>query len=212
MNQDKAVVISTGSLYSAILLAKIVGDYGAENVTSVYFEGDIINNAHAVTKMERLLNVPNETVALDPFLYTNTDIPFRNGVFAAIAANIAVTVEANVVYMATWNNEEYFYPDATMGFSLPMSAAVVAGTGGKVSLVFPFQRNSTTELILMAQIRRIPVEHSYSCIFTLPWKDDDEHCGTCKGCLKRIGAFRVAGIIDPAKYAIDIHWENCQPF
>ncbi len=212
MDQDKAVVISTGSLYSAILLATVAEEKGAENVTSLYFEGELTNNGYAVTKLERSLNVPGITIALDPLLYANTAMPFRNGIYATIAANIAIGIQAGIVYMATWNNEEYFYPDATMGFSLPMSQAVVAGTGGKVSLVFPFHRNSTTELILMAQKMRVPVEHSYSCIHTLPWKGDDEHCGTCKGCLKRIGAFRVAGIIDPAKYAIDIHWENCQPF
>ena len=210
MNQDKAVVVNTGSLYSIILLAKVVAEKGAENVTSIYFNGEFNDNIMAIVAVEEELQVETHIIPLGPFLYPDdADLPFRNGVYAALAASIAVKIGAGIVYMATWNNEEYDYPDATMDFTLPLSAAVIAGTGGDVSLVFPFQRNSTTELILMAERLQAPIEFSYSCIH---WSDSDTHCGECKGCTKRIQAFKDAGIIDPAEYEITIVWGNCKPF
>lgn len=211
MNQDKAVVVNTGSLYSTILLAKVVAEKGAENVTSVYFEGELINNAHAVEKLTQSLNVHNVTMSLDPLIYCNEMI-FRNGIYAALAVEIAVTIGAGVVYMATWSKEEFSHADAGMKFSMLMSEAVLSGTNGGVSLVFPFHRNTIEELIILARRERFPIEHSYSCHHTDPWMDDVTHCGECPGCLARMAAFMEVGIIDPAQYKINLSWENCEPF
>lgn len=225
MNLDKALVIVTGGPHSTTLLAKVVQEKGAENVTAIHFavtpsDGELASESidglkwASAYRISYALNVPMYNYNLfwrTPHL--------RNGVYIMLASDYAKQIGAGVVYHATYVTDEHLYDDAIMDFNLPIESAVIAGSGNEVSLLMPFNRSLGTDITALAKKLQAPVQYSCSCTgykvisvnedSTTPYRI---HCGECAGCERRIQEFRDANIFDPALYAIKINWEGCKAF
>ena len=73
-------------------------------------------------------------------------VPFRNGVFASVAAGIAQSLGFDEVVIGNHVTTDD-YPDCGAAFSKAMSEAVEAGTGGTVRLSLPLGSMSKAEVV-----------------------------------------------------------------
>ncbi len=129
-----------------------------------------------------------------------TVVPFRNANLISVATTIAVTKDAEAVYvgMHAEDARNWAYPDCTPEFLGAMANAVYIGTYGEVRLVFPLIHMMKTNVVTRAALLRVPAGWTYSC-----YEGREKHCGECPTCVERLYAFNKAGYIDSALYEIE---------
>jgi len=69
-------------------------------------------------------------------------------------------------------------------------------SGTTCRLEAPFLSFHKNEVIELGSKLKIPFEDTFSCLEN----DTRVHCGKCEQCVKRIEAFRKAGLLDPARF------------
>ena len=156
-----------------------------------------------------------------------TVVPFRNGVFLAMAVAFASAHGIKYVYGGMHSDDgiNWAYPDCRPEFLRPFADAALAGTYGEVRCVFPFVFETKADIVRRAKRLEAPLGLTWSCydpqqtepgFIAMPgslrvhpvWKQ----CGECPTCIDRIAAFRANGLIDPVPYAIAVSWEGCEPW
>lgn len=125
-----------------------------------------------------------------------TVVPFRNGIFLAIAAGIAESRGAEAMVIAAHNGDHDIYPDCREEFMQAMSSAISLGTYAHLEILRPFIDCSKGDIAAMGAELGVDFAHTYSC-----YKGGEKHCGTCGTCRERKEAFETAGIPDPTPYA-----------
>jgi 7-cyano-7-deazaguanine synthase len=127
----------------------------------------------------------------------STYVPFRNGVFLALAAAWA---EANGVRtIVTGFNviDSPDYPDTRAAFVRAMERTVNLGTraafgGPRFRITAPFINKTKAEIIRIGSRLGADYAHAVSC-----YRGGEAPCGTCSACRLRAKAFREVGIEDP---------------
>ncbi|SET05625.1 7-cyano-7-deazaguanine synthase QueC [[Clostridium] polysaccharolyticum] len=125
----------------------------------------------------------------------STYVPFRNGLFLASAASIALSKECSVIYYGAHADDAAgsAYPDCSMAFQEAMEQAIYVGSGQQLHVEAPFI-NWTKEAVVKEGIRlQVPYELTWSC-----YEGADKPCGVCGTCIDRANAFARNGIKDPA--------------
>ncbi len=124
-----------------------------------------------------------------------TVVPFRNGIFLAIAAGIAESHDASGLVIAAHSGDHSIYPDCREEFMSAMSSAIQHGTYAQLHILRPFIDVDKIGIARLGHELGVDFAHTYSC-----YKGGENHCGTCSTCLERKEAFRQAGIPDPTVY------------
>ncbi len=217
----KAVVILSGGMDSATVLALAVKTHGKENVLTLTFNYSSKHNAQE-NEFARLLahhyGVPNTKIDLpfvndlfksdllqsggdipeghyaDPSM-KRTVVPFRNGIMLAIAAGYAESKDAKFLYLGAHAGDHAVYPDCRAEWTKAMSEAIRLGGYLGVELLSPFVHVSKTDIARLGQALEVPYELTYSC-----YKGGEKHCGLCGTCFERKEAFRESGVYDPTEY------------
>lgn len=125
-----------------------------------------------------------------------TVVPFRNGIFLAIAAGIAESKGAEAIVIAAHSGDHAIYPDCQEEFMAAMSAAISHGTYARLQILRPFIANTKGEITAAGAALGVDFSHTYSC-----YCGRELHCGQCSTCRERREAFATAGIPDPTVYA-----------
>ncbi len=125
-----------------------------------------------------------------------TVVPFRNGIFLAIAAGIAESHGAEQLVIAAHSGDHSIYPDCTEPFMAAMTEAIQCGTYAQLGILRPFIHADKGEIVRIGHGLGVDFSHTYSC-----YKGGATHCGLCSTCIERQEAFRSAGITDPTRYA-----------
>ncbi len=125
----------------------------------------------------------------------STVVPFRNGIFLAIAAGIAESLGAEGLVIAAHSGDHDIYPDCRPEFMNAMSEAIRLGTYAGLCIINPFISCGKGYIAARGATLGIDYAHTYSC-----YKGGEKHCGRCATCLERREAFRQAGIPDPTDY------------
>jgi len=123
------------------------------------------------------------------------NVPFRNGIFLAVAAGIAESYGYQYVMIA--NHREDQSPDSKVDFIEAMSVAMQLGTYRRIKVSAPFSDKRKSDLIRIGVGLGIDYNSTWSC-----YDGGALHCGVCPACLKRKQAFRDAGLLDPTKYEV----------
>lgn len=124
-----------------------------------------------------------------------TVVPFRNGIFLAIAAGIAESCGAEGLVIAAHSGDHALYPDCREDFMEAMGQAIQRGTYANLQILRPFIHNSKAEIAAAGAELGVNFAHTYSC-----YCGGAQHCGCCATCQERKAAFAAAGIPDPTEY------------
>ena len=124
-----------------------------------------------------------------------TVVPFRNGIFLAIAAGVAESAGAEGIVIAAHTGDHAIYPDCRESFMQAMQQAIAQGTYAELCLLRPFISMSKGEIVTLGAKLGVDFAHTYSC-----YCGGETHCGLCATCRERKEAFRTAGIQDPTPY------------
>ena len=124
-----------------------------------------------------------------------TVVPFRNGIFLAIAAGIAESNEAEGIVIAAHGGDHALYPDCREDFMAAMASAISLGTYAGLQILRPFITNTKEEITAIGASLGVDFAHTYSC-----YCGREQHCGQCATCRERRESFASAGIPDPTEY------------
>ncbi len=125
----------------------------------------------------------------------STVVPFRNGIFLAVAAAAAESMGAEGLVIAAHSGDHDIYPDCRPGFMDAMAEAIRLGTYAQLQVVAPFIGSSKAEIAAAGAALGVDFAHTYSC-----YKGGARHCGLCATCRERKDAFRAASLPDPTDY------------
>ncbi len=124
-----------------------------------------------------------------------TVVPFRNGIFLAIAAGIAESKGALGLVIAAHSGDHDIYPDCREEFMKSMSNAIRSGTYAALEILRPFIAMSKDDILKEATKMGVDLAHTYSC-----YCGAEQHCGECSTCIERKEAFIHNNISDPTSY------------
>jgi 7-cyano-7-deazaguanine synthase len=127
----------------------------------------------------------------------STYVPFRNGIFLALAAAWAEANGAHEIVTGFNIIDSPDYPDTRPEFVRSMERAVNQGTraacgGPRIRITAPFIRKTKAEIIRIGLRLGADYAHSVSC-----YRGGEAPCGTCSACRLRARAFRETGLEDP---------------
>lgn len=125
----------------------------------------------------------------------STYVPFRNGLFLASAASIALSNGCTEIYYGAHSDDAAgnAYPDCSSDFNDAINRAIHLGSGGELCVIAPFIGMNKAQVIAEGLRLGVPYELTWSC-----YEGGDSPCGVCGTCRDRIAAFRANGIDDPA--------------
>ena len=145
-------------------------------------------------------NIPHESYS-EQLKKTNgstvsTYVPFRNGLFLAPAASIALSKKCGIIYYGAHADDSAgnAYPDCSEAFNNAMNTAIYEGSGRRLEISAPFVGMSKAEVVKLGLSLDVPFELTWSC-----YEGGDRPCGKCGTCIDRAKAFKLNGIKDPAE-------------
>lgn len=124
----------------------------------------------------------------------STYVPFRNGLFLASAASIALSKGCEVLYYGAHRDDAAgeAYPDCSSVFYRAMNEAVWEGSGKQIRIEAPFIEWTKAEVVRKGKELNVPFEMTWSC-----YLGEEKPCGVCGTCRDRKRAFEVNGMCDP---------------
>jgi 7-cyano-7-deazaguanine synthase len=125
----------------------------------------------------------------------STVVPFRNGIFLAIAAGYAESVGAQGLVIAAHAGDHAIYPDCRESFMAPMARAIEQGTYAGIQVLRPFIDWRKEKIVARGHQLHVDFVQTWSC-----YQGGEIHCGRCGTCVERREAFLIAGIPDPTVY------------
>lgn len=124
----------------------------------------------------------------------STYVPFRNGLFLAAAASVALSEGCGEIWYGAHSDDAAgnAYPDCSDAFNEAMGSAIRLGSGGQLTLVAPFVKKNKAAVVAEGLRLGVPYELTWSC-----YEGGEKPCGVCGTCRDRIAAFRANGVEDP---------------
>lgn len=127
----------------------------------------------------------------------STYVPFRNGLFLASAASIAISKGCSEIYYGAHMDDACgnAYPDCSEEFNKSINEAIYLGSGNKLRVVAPFINKNKAEVVKLGLSLNVPYELTWSC-----YEGHNKACGVCGTCIDRKKAFALNGVKDPIEY------------
>ncbi len=125
----------------------------------------------------------------------STVVPFRNGIFLAIAAGMGESLGVEGIVIAAHGGDHDIYPDCRAAFMQAMAQAISLGTYAGLQIIAPFIDKDKAQIAAAGAEMGVDFSHTYSC-----YKGGEQHCGLCATCRERKEAFRLAALTDPTTY------------
>ncbi len=124
----------------------------------------------------------------------STYVPFRNGLFIASAASIALSNGCEVIYYGAHSDDAAgnAYPDCSDEFNNAMNSAVYIGSGKQLKVLAPFVNLNKADVVKKGLELKVPYELTWSC-----YEGGEKPCGVCGTCRDRQAAFEANGVTDP---------------
>lgn len=125
----------------------------------------------------------------------STYVPFRNGLFLASAASMALSVGCSCIYYGAHQDDAAgsAYPDCSEAFFSSMNHAVYEGSGKALQIKAPFINCNKAQVVKEGLRLHVPYELTWSC-----YEGGDHPCGRCGTCMDRQKAFEANHVPDPA--------------
>lgn len=122
-----------------------------------------------------------------------TYVPFRNGLFLASAASMALSLGCSDIYYGAHHDDAAgnAYPDCSEAFYNSMSQAIWEGSEHILKLEAPFIRCNKAEVVKEGLRLNVPYNLTWSC-----YEGGNTPCGRCATCIDRRNAFLANGITE----------------
>lgn len=126
----------------------------------------------------------------------STYVPFRNGLFLASAASVALSQGCTVVYYGSHADDSAgnAYPDCSEEFNGYMGKAIYEGSGHQLVIEAPFISWTKSQIVKKGIELGVPYNLTWSC-----YEGKEYPCGVCGTCIDREKAFKLNGMEDPLK-------------
>ena len=126
----------------------------------------------------------------------STYVPFRNGLFLASAASIALSKDCSVILYGAHSDDAAgsAYPDCSSAFNNAMNTAIWEGSGKQLKIEAPFVDLKKADVVKMGLGIGVPYHLTWSC-----YEGGNKPCGKCGTCIDRKRAFELNGTTDPAE-------------
>lgn len=120
-----------------------------------------------------------------------TYVPFRNGLFLASAASMALSKDCSYIYYGAHQDDAAgnAYPDCSQEFYNSMNQAVYEGSGKALRIEAPFIGWNKAQVVKEGLRLNVPYELTWSC-----YEGGEVPCGRCGTCIDRKKAFEENGI------------------
>lgn len=124
----------------------------------------------------------------------STYVPFRNGLFIASAASIALSKGCSKILYGAHADDSAgnAYPDCSSVFNDAMNKAVYEGSGRQLEVVAPFVGLNKSQVVKKGLEIGVPYELTWSC-----YEGGEKPCCVCGTCIDRMAAFEANGVKDP---------------
>ena len=124
----------------------------------------------------------------------STYVPFRNGLFIASAASIALSKGCSKILYGAHADDSAgnAYPDCSKAFNDAMNTAVYEGSGRLLTVEAPFVGMNKAGVVKKGLEIGVPYELTWSC-----YEGKEKPCGKCGTCIDREKAFEANGVKDP---------------
>ncbi len=124
----------------------------------------------------------------------STYVPFRNGLFIASAASIALSKGCGKILYGAHSDDSAgsAYPDCSKEFNDAMNKAVYEGSGKQLIIEAPFVEKNKSDVVKIGFEIGVPYELTWSC-----YEGGSVPCGKCGTCIDRELAFKANGEVDP---------------
>ena len=220
----KAVVIFSGGIDSACVVARLSKEYDIYGITFQYGQ-KARQETQAAYRLARALNMKEHQVADISFtrkLYGDSNVltgqdimmpssfeysivvPIRNAIFLTIATAWAYSLGAELVaYGAHIGDSKY--PDCRPTFAdaladtlnLGEKDGIDDGIRGRIRIWSPYKDGMSKSQLITEGLKDMGdvLFDAWSC-----YTDSDRHCGICESCQNRRKAFDKAGILDQTTY------------
>jgi 7-cyano-7-deazaguanine synthase len=229
---NKVVVNLSGGLDSTILTYVLVDHYGADNVFALSFNygqkqsielgkaqtttsklkvdhkviditflGDIVSPVCANIEGSDIAMPDIDDVLGDP--QPPTYVPYRNLILSSLAFSYAEANDCQGIFTGLQSHDLYGYWDTSPEFIDRVNQVSLLNRQHSIEVYAPFVDLAKVDEIAIAEGLHVPYEDSITCYAPV----GDVSCGKCPSCAERIQNFMMAGIKDPAHYAIDIPWK-----
>lgn len=164
------------------------------------FIKSIGNNALTDIGIEIPKNIYNTTATLRHANIKQTPatyVPFRNGIFLAIAGGIAEQEKCESIFIGVIENDNSGYPDCTQKFIQKAQDFINDGraTTIKTTIQTPLIHLNKTTIVKLAVQYNIPLHLTWSC-----YEREDIACGKCDSCILRLRGFMESGYNDTIPY------------
>ena len=176
---------------------KIAGYYGVEHL---YLDlGEIFRYSDCSLLTQSDQDVPQESyaeqIAKTGGAPVSTYVPFRNGLFLASAASIALSKGCGIIFYGAHSDDAAgnAYPDCSEDFKNAMGEAIFLGSGEQLRLEAPFVTMTKKDVVKIGLRLGVPYELTWSC-----YEGGERPCGVCGTCRDRAAAFEANGVKDPA--------------
>lgn len=180
LNAARQIAAYYGVAYKELDLSLIFADSQCSLLS--HSDAEIPNESYA----EQLSKTDGKPVS--------TYVPFRNGLFLASAASIALSNDCTEIYYGAHSDDAAgsAYPDCSETFNLAMSAAIFEGSGQALLVHAPFVSMTKSEVVRIGLELHAPYHLTWSC-----YEGKDTPCGKCGTCIDRARAFAENGVADP---------------
>ena len=124
----------------------------------------------------------------------STYVPFRNGLFLAAAASVALGCGCGILCYGAHQDDVAVaaYPDCSTAFVEAMDRAIVEGSGGQLRVQAPFIDWNKAQIVKKGLELGVPYALTWSC-----YEGGEVPCGRCGTCMDRQKAFELNGVKDP---------------
>lgn len=131
----------------------------------------------------------------------DTVVPFRNMLFATLAAAYAETQGIFDLYLAPVKDDYSAYRDCRRPFydSLEQSLSLGATREANFKLHTPFVEMWKTEVVALGLQLKVPYAETHTC-----YEGQRPACGQCDACAERLAAFKQNDTTDPLAYKASI--------
>ena len=170
-------------------------DYAKKITTALNIPHKVLDLSSLKEIYQNVTSLVDESIPITEKFSQPIIVPFRDGVFLAIAVAYGSSIGAEKIFYGAQGSDQENYPDCREIFYKAFEKASEIGTEQQITINAPFNKLMKSEILKLGHKLGVPFNQTWSC-----YHNEPIHCGKCESCNNRKMAFKEAKIKDPITY------------